>query len=508
MKLLSTLNPADAAALALLNRRCSPAEGLQSYVSDIIRSVQTLGDQALIDCAAQFDNVTLTAPQLRVTPAEITAANTQLAPDARAALEAAHANVLAFAKQSLRQDWQCTNAQGATVGEMYQPFRRVGIYVPGGTAPLVSTVLMTVTLAQAAGCEQIVVCTPCDREGRVNPAMLAALSLAGATEVYRIGGAQSIAAMAYGTSTIAPVDKIYGPGNRYVVEAKRQVFGTVAIDSLPGPSEIMVLCDDTANAAFVAADLLAQAEHGHAGEIILVTTSPRILAEVQTEIQQQLTTLPRADIIRDIIQQGAWLVLTQNLAEGIALCNAYAPEHLSLVVADDAPIIPQIRTAGAIFLGAYAPVAAGDFVAGPSHTLPTGGAGKSFPGLTVDQFQRRTSLVRMDAAALARTAPIIVKFAELEGLSAHGHSATIRLGRRGIWLSALRVRAGKAHRKSAPPTPAASPGVGAKSLDVGALREDGQDGHPPRFRGITGLPSGIEGLHQRQDFPPGKDAGA
>ena len=194
-----------------------------------------------------------------------------------------------------------TNAQGAEVGEIYQPFSRVGIYVPGGGAPLVSTVLMTATLAQAAGCEEIVVCTPCTTDGALNPQMLAALKLCGATEIYRIGGAQAIAAMAFGTETIPPVDKIFGPGNKYVVEAKRQVFGSVAIDLLPGPSEIMVLCDDTANPSFVAADLLAQAEHGHDGEIILVSTSPQIIAAVQQEIAKQLATLPRAEIIRETI---------------------------------------------------------------------------------------------------------------------------------------------------------------------------------------------------------------
>ena len=427
MKILSTAVAADASEIAKLNRRFTPAAGVETAVHAIVSDVKQRGDAALLDLVAKFDRVELTADKLAVTEAEFKSARANVAPDVLSALESAHANVLNFAKQSLRQDWQTTNAQGASVGEIFQPFRRVGLYVPGGTAPLVSTVLMTATLAQAAGCEEIVVCTPCDREGKVNADMLVALQLAGVTEVYRIGGAQAIAALAYGTESIKAVDKIYGPGNKYVVEAKRQVFGTVSIDLLPGPSEIMVLCDDSANAAYVAADLLAQAEHGHDGEIILVTTSQRIIQEVQDEISKQLTVLPRAEIIRDIIEQGAWLVLAQDLAEGIRLCNEYAPEHLSLVVADEASCIPQIRTAGAIFLGLYSPVAAGDFAAGPSHTLPTGGAGKSFPGLTVDQFQRRTSVVKIDREALALTAPIVVKFSEMEGLQAHGRSATIRL---------------------------------------------------------------------------------
>jgi histidinol dehydrogenase len=427
MKILSTTNSSHAPELAKLNRRCTPAAGVESVVAGVLTAIRTQGDAALLGLAEKFDKVILTPETLRVSAEEFAEAQAAVKPEVLVALEAAHANVLAFAKQSLRQDWTRTNDQGAIVGEIFQPFRRVGLYVPGGSAPLVSTVLMTATLAQAAGCEEIVVCTPCGKDGKVNSDMLVALQLAGATEVYRVGGAQAIGAMAYGTATIKPVDKIYGPGNKFVVEAKRQVFGTVAIDLLPGPSEIMVLCDDTAKAAFVAADLLAQAEHGHDGEIILVTTSQRIIDEVPQQIDLQLATLPRAEIIRDIIDKGAWLVLAKDLAEGISLCNAYAPEHLSLVVANDESVIPQIRTAGAIFLGDYAPVAAGDFVTGPSHTLPTGGAGKSFPGLTVDQFQRRTSIVRMDREALAKTAPIVVQFSEVEGLQAHGRSATIRL---------------------------------------------------------------------------------
>lgn len=427
MKILSTAQPADAPELARLNRRFAPAAGVEQAVADILAAVKSRGDAALIELAAKFDRVSLKPNSLAVTRQEMSAALDSAAPDVRSALESAHAHVLDFARRSLRKDWQTTNAHGAIVGEIFQPFRRVGLYVPGGSAPLVSTVIMTATLAQAAGCEEIVVCTPCGRDGSINVDMLAALQLAGVTEVYRVGGAQAIAAMAYGTETISPVDKIYGPGNKYVVEAKRQVFGTVAIDLLPGPSEVMVLCDDTANPSFVAADLLAQAEHGHDGEIIMVTTSPRMITAVQQEISAQLATLPRAEIIREIIDQGAWLVLVSSIQEAVTICNSYAPEHLSLVVADEDTIIPSIRTAGAIFLGHYSPIAAGDFVAGPSHTLPTGGAGKSFPGLTVDQFQRRTSIVKMDRVSLSATTPVIVKFSEIEGLHAHGRSASIRL---------------------------------------------------------------------------------
>lgn len=423
MKILSTRFAADVSAIAKLNRRYAPGQDVENLVTGILTDVKTRGDAALIELAQKFDHVELSPKTLQVGTEEIAAAGAIVDP----ALAASHANVLAFAKRGLRQDWQMTNAQGAEVGEIYQPFGRVGIYVPGGGAPLVSTVLMTATLAQAAGCEEIVVCTPCGKDGKLNAEMLAALKLCGVTEIYRIGGAQAIAAMAYGTQTIRAVDKIFGPGNKYVVEAKRQVFGTVAIDLLPGPSEIMVLCDETANPAYVAADLLAQAEHGHDGEIILVSTSLDLIASVREELQSQLVHLPRLKVIRETIEHRAWLVEAADLDEAIGICNRYAPEHLSLIVADEAAAMAKIRNVGAIFLGNYSPVATGDFVAGPSHTLPTGGAGKSFSGLTVDQFQRRTSIVKFDRAALEKTAPLVMRFGEIEGLEAHARTASIRL---------------------------------------------------------------------------------
>jgi histidinol dehydrogenase len=423
MKILSTRNPADASAIALLNRRYAPGVGVEDTVASILADVKERGDAALIDLARLFDRVELAADRLRVTRAEMVAAGSSTDP----VMAASHANVFAFAKNSLRQDWRMTNGQGAEVGETYQPFGRVGLYVPGGSAPLVSTVVMTATLAQAAGCEEIVVCTPCGPDGKLHDQMLQAMALCGVTEVYRIGGAQAIAAMAYGTESIRRVDKIFGPGNKYVVEAKRQVFGTVAIDLLPGPSEIMVICDETARPAFVAADLLAQAEHGHDGETILASPSRPLIDAVQKEIRLQLESLPRAEIIRDTLDQRTWLVETVDLAEAIDLCNRYAPEHLSLVVADEASALAKVRTAGAIFLGNFTPVAAGDFIAGPSHTLPTGGAGKSFAGLTADQFQRRTSIVKFDRAALKASGPLIERFANIEGLAAHARTASIRL---------------------------------------------------------------------------------
>jgi len=282
-----------------------------------------------------------------------------------------------------------------------------------------------------AGCPEIVVCTPCGKDGTINPALLFAARTAGATEIYRVGGAQAIAAMAYGTKTIRKVQKIFGPGNAYVVAAKRLVVGHVAIDLLPGPSELLVLADDTANAKFVAADLLAQAEHGSGHERVwLVTPSAKILKAVEKEIGKQLRGLPRADFIRRALENNGWLIQVRNLEESIALTNQLAPEHCELMTRDDCDLSQKITTAGALFLGPWSPTVLGDYVAGASHTLPTGGAGASFAGLTVDQFQRRTSVVEYKRASLKRALRTVKKFAEVEGLDAHGRSAELRIGKK------------------------------------------------------------------------------
>jgi len=313
------------------------------------------------------------------------------------------------------------------VGEKFDPFQRVGVYIPGGTAPLVSTALMTITLAKVAGCPEIAVCTPCGKDGSINPALLFAARAAGATEIYRAGGAQAIASLAYGTNTIRRVQKIFGPGNAYVVAAKRLLVGHVAIDLLPGPSELLVLADDTANPKFIAADLLAQAEHGSGHERVwLVTTSVKILKAVESEIAKQLPRLARREFVRRALQHNGWLVQVKSLDDGVALANRLAPEHCEVMTRHPRRVSEGILTAGAIFLGPWSPTVLGDYVAGPSHTLPTGGAGASFAGLTVDQFQRRTSVVEYNRASLKKALPTVKKFAELEGLGAHGRSAEIR----------------------------------------------------------------------------------
>ena len=411
-----------------LDRRSAPPAGVEEIVKGIVADVKKRGDAALIELSNRFDKADFkTGKELRVTEAELAAADDAVDATTKKAIAASRKNVIDFAKRSLRKDWSGKNAQGAEVGERYLPFQRVGIYVPGGSAPLVSTSNMTVCLAAAAGCPEIVVMTPPGPGGSVNPALLYALKEAGATEIYKVGGAQGMAAMSLGTKTIKPVLKVYGPGNSFVVEAKRQLFGVVAVDLLPGPSEVVTLADSSGNPAFIAADMLAQAEHGGDSIMGFVTDSEKLLNAVNAEIERQIQTLSRQTQLKKALKDGAWMVLVEKLDDGVALVNAFAPEHLSLITKKEEAILPRITTSGAIFLGNYSPVAVGDFLAGPSHELPTGGAGKSFSGLTVDMFQRRTSIVRLDAESIRKSAPYVEAFAKVEGLDAHGRSATIRL---------------------------------------------------------------------------------
>lgn len=394
----------------------------------ILDDVHARGDEALIELTERFDGARLTAERFALTQAELLAASLKADESLRAAVAGAEKNIAGFARMSQRKAWSMRNSHGATVGEKFDPFQRVGVYIPGGTAPLVSTALMTITLATVAGCREIVVCTPCGKDGAINAALLFAARTAGATEIYRIGGAQAIAAMAYGTNTIGRVQKIFGPGNAYVVTAKRLLVGHVAIDLLPGPSEVLVLADDTANPRFAAADLLAQAEHGSGHERVwLVTTSAKVLKAVEREIAKQLPKLPRREFIRRALDNNAWLIQVKTLADAVALVNQLAPEHCEVMTRSPRKVSEGITTAGAIFLGPWSPTVLGDYVAGPSHTLPTGGAGASFAGLTVDQFQRRTSVVEYNRASLKKALPAVKEFSELEGLGAHGKSAVVRV---------------------------------------------------------------------------------
>jgi len=429
---MNVISHRDADFAEQLERMLAPSSlfdrEIESQTAAIIESVRTRGDAALIELTERFNGPRLTADQFAVSHAEMMAASVQADESLRDAIAETTHNVEAFAKKSRRKNWSMWNSHGAMVGEKFDPIQRVGIYIPGGAAPLVSTALMTVPLARVAGCPEIVVCTPCDREGKVNPALLVAARSAGATEIFRLGGAQAIAAMALGTATIRKVNKVFGPGNAYVVAAKRLLFGHAAMDLLPGPSEVLVLADDSAEPSFIAADLLAQAEHGSGHERVwLLTLSAKILRSVQKEIARQLPKMARRDFIERALARNAWLVEVADMDQAIALTNQLAPEHLEIMCRNAGRVAQSIVTAGAIFLGNNSPTVLGDYVAGPSHTLPAGGSGASFPGLTVDQFQRRTSIVEYKKPALRKAVRAVKKFAEVEGLGAHGWSAELRL---------------------------------------------------------------------------------
>ena len=409
--------PQYARQIAALNRHAEPSASRQAAVAEIISNVRKDGDDALIRYTKKFDGVDLTRGGL-VLPTR----TPKPAPNVMAAVDYTIKSVRSFSRLKKPRNWSRLNREGARVGEKFDPLERIGVYVPGGTAPLVSTALMTIPLAKEAGVREIVVTTP----PPVNETLVYALRTAGATEVYQVGGAQAIAAMAYGTHTIARVCKIFGPGNAFVVEAKRQVVGACAIDQLPGPSEIAVVADETANPAFIAADMLAQAEHGHGSQVLLVTCCPKLLAAVEAELTEQAPKLARGKHLNEVLEKGCILVLAEDVGEAIGIVEDYAPEHLSLVIKDAHQWSSHIRNAGAIFIGNHSPVAAGDFIAGPSHVLPTGGAAKAFSGLTIDQFFRRTSIVEYPPRALHRVRPHIESMCAVEQLDAHARSVAIR----------------------------------------------------------------------------------
>jgi histidinol dehydrogenase len=429
VRLLQASSKTFAADLAEFCRSAVVSKEIQDSVAGILADVRGRGDEAVAYYAAKFDGAKLRARDIRVKPAELTDAAKTISLGERKAMVEAHANIVAFNKKGVPADWLGKNKQGAEVGERFYPIRRVGLYVPGGQVPLVSTVLMTATLAKIAGCPEIAVFTPSDASGKVAPALLAALELVGIEEVYRVGGVQAIGAMAYGTASIPAVDKVFGPGNAYVCEAKRQVFGTVGIDSLPGPSEVMVIADETARADFVAADLLAQAEHGSGREkIYLVATSPAIVDAIAAEVRSQLNFISRGEKIQNVLSQGFLAVTVDTLAQAMEIANYIAPEHLELNVAESAEekLLQGITTAGAIMLGNYTPTALGDFTAGPSHVLPTGRTARFFSGLRVADFQRRTSVVRYNKTSVKKGNEVVAAFAAMERLDAHGRSVKIR----------------------------------------------------------------------------------
>ena len=426
MRLLKFTDRGFDRTIAIFNRQAEPGDEVRATVSEILAAVRKRGDAALLEYTQKFGGPKLAPARIRVSQAEIDKANASLSPSVKKALAASRKNVTAFAKASLRKNWSMKNSEGALVGERFDPLPRVGLYVPGGTAPLVSSAIMTCGFAKAAGVPEIVAVTPASADGTVASALLAALDLCGATEIYRVGGAQAIAALTYGTKTIPAVTKLFGPGNSYVVEAKRQVFGRVGIDLLPGPSEVLVIADSKANPVWVAADLLAQSEHGASSVVVLLSDSEKLIAAVQLEIDRQFKLSARPEHLGKAMKNAA-LILVRDLAQAVEIANRFAAEHVSLAVNNPEALAPKIRSAGAIYLGGLSPVAAGDFLAGPSHELPTGGAAKAFAGLTAEQFQRRTSIVRYDETALKKSLPTIETFCKIEGLDAHGRSVSLRV---------------------------------------------------------------------------------
>ena len=415
------------AVTEFLERSAFPEEA-EKAAFEVLAAIRARGDEAVAEYVAKFEGAKLQPKQFRVSSAELKNVDAAVSPSLKRAVKDAYTRVMRFSKESLRKPWTMKTPRGGSAGEFFSPMDRVGVYVPGGTAPLASTSVMTVTLARAAGVKEIVACTPAGKTGEINPVLLYALKLAGVTEVYRVGGIQAIGMMAYGTKSCAKVQKIVGPGNAYVTAAKRQVYGYVGIDQVAGPSEIAVLADGTVDARWVAADLLSQAEHGSGWEkSLLVTQSKEFAEKVKEELLAQTETLSRKDIIRRVIDRdGILFVVTPNLTEGLELVNRFAPEHFEIMCKDALKLMKGVRSAGAVFAGAWTPESAGDFVAGPSHVLPTGGAANMFNGLTPDDFRRRHSFVAFTKGDLAETRKTIVAFAEVEGLDAHGRAASIR----------------------------------------------------------------------------------
>ena len=393
-------------------------------VSAIIEDVRQNGDAALYRYTEKFDKARLSS--LLVTKEEIEEAVLSVSPRFLSVLRHAAENIRAFHEKQVRTGFRIDNADGVIMGQKITPVDRAGLYVPGGTAAYPSTVLMDSIPAKIAGCPEVVMVTPPLSDGKINPVILAAASIAGVDKIYKVGGAQAIAALAYGTETIPKVDKIVGPGHAFVAEAKKQVFGQVSIDMIAGPSEILVLADETGDPSAIAADLLSQAEHDKMASAVLVTDSPALAEKVQKELEIQLPLLTRYEIARTSIDENGKIIVVSTFAEAIELSNALAPEHLELCVENPFDYLDSIRHAGSIFLGKNCPEALGDYMAGPNHTLPTSGTARFASPLSVDDFVKKSQYTYFSKDALARIADDVAFFAEQEGLSAHAKSARIR----------------------------------------------------------------------------------
>ena len=426
------LNTADAgfesAFAALLGQKREEAEDVDQAVAQIIQDVRARGDQAVIDLTQRFDRLTLTPETLAFSPAEIDAEIAKVSPEDRAALDLAATRIRAYHARQKPQDESWTDGAGATLGWRWTPVSAAGLYVPGGLASYPSSVLMNAIPAKVAGVERLVIACPTP-DGKVNPLVLLAARIAGVDQVYRIGGAQAIAALAYGTETIAPVDKITGPGNAFVAAAKRRVFGRVGIDMIAGPSEILVIADADNDPDWIALDLLSQAEHDESAQSILITTSAAFGDAVAQAVTKRLETLERRAIAGVSWAQNGAIIVTRDLSEAAILSNRVAPEHLELCTADPEGLSQRITHAGAIFLGPYTPEAIGDYIGGPNHVLPTARSARFSSGLSVLDFMKRTTLAKMTPEALKAIGPAAERLARSESLEAHGLSVRARLDR-------------------------------------------------------------------------------
>ena len=424
----------ESAFKALLATKREVSEDVDQAVRAIIKRVRTEGDAALVALSQEFDRVDLTASGIRITADEIGAAKTACRRDELDALSLAHDRIKSFHERQRPEDLRFTDSLGVDLGWRWTAIQAVGLYVPGGTASYPSSVLMNAVPAKVAGCERLVMVVP-SPDGRINPLVLAAADLAGVDEIYRVGGAQAIAALAYGTETIAPVMKIMGPGNAYVAAAKRQVFGTVGIDMIAGPSEVLIIADRTGDAEWIAADLLAQAEHDTAAQSILITDDRRLADAVEREVEAQLKTLRREAIARASWQDFGAIVIVPRIEAAVPLADRLAPEHLEIIARDAEGLSAAIRNAGAIFLGSFTPEAVGDYVGGSNHVLPTARSARFSSGLNVLDYMKKTSILKCSAESLAAIGPAAVTLGEAEGLDAHARSVAMRLGQ-----SSLRQR--------------------------------------------------------------------
>ena len=425
----SSENDIAAELKRIVNRGETATEEVSVTVKEVVERVRKEGDPAVLEFTEKFDKVKLTLKDIRISPDEIKAAYEHVETRKVEALKLAAQNIRAFHEKQKMTSWVSQEADGVILGQLVRPIRSVGVYVPGGKACYPSTVLMNVIPAKVAGVEQLIMCSPAPG-GHLNPYILVAADIAGVTEIYRIGGAQAIAAMAYGTASIPKVDKIVGPGNIYVATAKRYVFGQVDIDMIAGPSEILVIADQSANPRFVASDLLSQAEHDELASSILITTSREIAAMVDAEVERQLANLTRKEIARKAIDRFGAIVITGSLQEAADVSNSIAPEHLELAVEKPFELLALIKNAGAIFLGHYTPESVGDYVAGPNHVLPTGGTARFFSPLSTDSFMKKSSLLFYTKEGLDKVGEAVMQIADVEGLEAHGNTIRVRMAKK------------------------------------------------------------------------------